>query len=65
MFVCRLDENLDVKVGDFGLAKEMHEDLYYRLGTPTKLPVKWMAVESLNEQIFTLQTDVVRQTNEI
>eukprot|EP00118_Oscarella_pearsei_P010492 m.64686 g.64686 ORF g.64686 m.64686 type:complete len:723 (+) comp35271_c0_seq1:132-2300(+) len=55
---CMLDENLEVKVGDFGLAKEMHEDLYYRLGTPTKLPVKWMAIESLNDQIFTLSTDV-------
>lgn len=51
-----------MKIGDFGLAKEMHEDLYYRLGTPTKLPVKWMAVESLNDQVFTTQTDVVGLT---
>jgi serine/threonine protein kinase len=55
---CMLDADLVVKIGDFGLAKEMHEDLYYRMGTPTKLPVKWMAIESLNDQIFTTQTDV-------
>ncbi|XP_062516554.1 tyrosine-protein kinase receptor TYRO3-like isoform X2 [Corticium candelabrum] len=55
---CMLDEDFVVKIGDFGLAKDMHEELYYRLGTPTKLPVKWLAIESLNDQVFTLQTDV-------
>ena len=59
MCVCRLNGDLVAKVGDFGLARDIHEDNYYRMGTARRLPVKWMAIESLQDQIFTSQSDVV------
>lgn len=59
VLVIRLNSQLVVKVGDFGLARDIHEDNYYRMGTARRLPVKWMAIESLQDQVFTTQCDVV------
>ena len=57
----RLNNHLTVKVADFGLARDIHDDNYYRAGTARPLPVKWMALESLEDLIFTYQSDVVSE----
>ncbi|NXE78663.1 RON protein, partial [Cochlearius cochlearius] len=46
---CMLDETLTVKVADFGLARDVFGKEYYsvRRHRHAKLPVKWMALESL------------------
>ena len=63
MFVmmCRIDENFIIKVADFGLSESVYTKNYFRLAnhSKAKLPLKWMAPESLNNGIFTEKTDVV------
>ncbi|CAL1682570.1 unnamed protein product [Lasius platythorax] len=51
-------KNRIVKIGDFGLARNMYKDDYYRMKGETSLPVRWMAPESLVDGIFTSQSDV-------
>ena len=48
-----------VKVGDFGLSRDIYSNNYYRMGSKGKVPVKWMAPESLTDNIYTVYTDVV------
>ncbi|XP_030314463.1 macrophage-stimulating protein receptor isoform X1 [Calypte anna] len=57
---CMLDETLTVKVADFGLARDVFGKEYYsiRQHRHAKLPVKWMALESLQTQKFTTKSDV-------
>lgn len=50
-----------MKVADFGLARDVFDKEYYSVQDHkrTKLPVKWMAIESLQTQKFTTKSDVV------
>jgi len=47
-----------VKIGDFGLARDMYKNDYYRKEGEGLLPVRWMAPESLVDGVFTSQSDV-------
>ena len=47
---------LQVKIGDFGLARDVYKSDYYRGGG--YLPVKWMSPEFLMEHKFSTQSDV-------
>ncbi|XP_061699267.1 tyrosine-protein kinase receptor TYRO3 isoform X1 [Syngnathoides biaculeatus] len=55
---CMLDENMAVRVADFGLSKKINPGDYYRQGSVAKLPVKWIALESLADNVYTTQSDV-------
>ncbi|XP_024126636.1 macrophage-stimulating protein receptor isoform X1 [Oryzias melastigma] len=57
---CMLDETFTVKVADFGMARDVYDKEYYSIQNHTraKLPVKWMAIESLQTQKFTTKSDV-------
>lgn len=59
--VSRLDETYTVKVADFGMARDIYDKEYYSIQDhkQVKLPVKWMAIESLQTQKFTTKSDVV------
>ena len=46
-------------VGDFGLARDIYTTEYYRNKSNTRLPVKWMSPETLNDGISNEKTDVV------
>ena len=50
-----------MKVSDFGMAVERGSEGYYRVasGKMEKVPVKWMAPESIEDHIYTNKTDVV------
>ncbi|NXH23438.1 UFO kinase, partial [Bucco capensis] len=45
---------------DFGLAKQLGHGHYYRQGTVAPVPVKWVALESLAERVYSTKSDVVR-----
>lgn len=61
----RLDESYTVKVADFGLARDVYDKEYYSVHNKSgvKLPVKWMALESLQTHKFTSKSDVVSNTS--
>ncbi|XP_047667802.1 focal adhesion kinase 1 isoform X7 [Tachysurus fulvidraco] len=46
-----------VKLGDFGLSRYMEDSSYYK-ASKGKLPIKWMAPESINFRRFTSSSDV-------
>lgn len=55
---CMVTEDLTVKVGDFGMTRDIYERDYYRKGSKGLLPVRWMAPESLKDGVFSSYSDV-------
>lgn len=55
---CMVSEDLTVKIGDFGMTRDIYETDYYRKGTKGLLPVRWMAPESLKDGVFSSSSDV-------
>ena len=60
---CRIDTHFRIKITDFGLSEDVFERNYFRQdsrsGEAVKLPIKWMAPESLNDRHFSEKSDVV------
>ncbi|XP_014256336.1 insulin-like receptor [Cimex lectularius] len=54
---CMVAEDLTVKIGDFGMTRDIYETEYYRKGSKGLLPVRWMAPESLKDGVFTSHSD--------
>ncbi|XP_061458058.1 insulin receptor [Rhineura floridana] len=55
---CMVAEDFTVKIGDFGMTRDIYETDYYRKGGKGLLPVRWMAPESLKDGVFTACSDV-------
>lgn len=55
---CMISDDLTVKVGDFGMTRDIYETDYYRKGNKGLLPIRWMAPESLKDGVFSSQSDV-------
>ncbi|KAH8370697.1 hypothetical protein KR093_004698 [Drosophila rubida] len=53
-----VSDNYVMKIADFGLARDIQDTDYYRKNTNGRLPIKWMAPESLQEKFYDSQTDV-------
>uniref|UniRef100_T1H078 Protein kinase domain-containing protein n=1 Tax=Megaselia scalaris TaxID=36166 RepID=T1H078_MEGSC len=53
-----LSENNVVKICDFGLARSMYKGDNYKKQGEARLPIKWLALESLESQVFSTYTDV-------
>ena len=60
-YIHRLDFDSVIKVADFGLTEEIYAQNYFRQGQEStmRFPIKWMAPESLRDNLFTEATDVV------
>ena len=49
-------------MADFGLSEDVYSKNYFRQGkedAEVRLPIRWMALESLQDGIFSEKTDVV------
>ncbi|GAB6019021.1 neurotrophic tyrosine kinase, receptor, type 1 [Chamberlinius hualienensis] len=55
---CLVGEKLVVKIGDFGMSRDIYSTDYYRVGGQAMLPVRWMPPESLLYRKFTVESDV-------
>ncbi|KAJ7421189.1 hypothetical protein BTVI_19333 [Pitangus sulphuratus] len=55
---CMVSEDFTVKIGDFGMTRDIYETDYYRKGGKGLLPVRWMSPEALKDGIFNTQSDV-------
>lgn len=56
---CSVDDDLNVKVTDCALSRDLFPQDYCCLGDNENRPVKWMAVESLEHGRYTVASDVV------
>uniref|UniRef100_A0A3P9A2V0 Tyrosine-protein kinase receptor n=1 Tax=Esox lucius TaxID=8010 RepID=A0A3P9A2V0_ESOLU len=54
---CMVGQDFTVKIGDFGMTRDIYETDYYRKGGKGLLPVRWMAPESLKDGVFTAHSD--------
>ena len=66
----RIDGNGVIKVADFGLTEDMYGTNYFRrrksvTGSDEKVPIRWMAPESMEHNIYTEATNVVSFTESL
>ncbi|XP_057308321.1 tyrosine-protein kinase HCK-like [Hydractinia symbiolongicarpus] len=54
---CMVNERFIIKISDFSLARDISKE-NYKMNKKTRLPIKWMAIESLTDYIFSEKTDV-------
>ncbi|XP_061461713.1 high affinity nerve growth factor receptor isoform X2 [Rhineura floridana] len=55
---CLVGHNLVVKIGDFGMSRDIYSTDYYRVGGRTMLPIRWMPPESILYRKFTTESDL-------
>ncbi|XP_045388999.1 vascular endothelial growth factor receptor 2 isoform X1 [Lemur catta] len=53
-----LSEKNVVKICDFGLARDIYKDPDYVRKGDARLPLKWMAPETIFDRVYTIQSDV-------
>ncbi|KAJ8034985.1 Tyrosine kinase receptor Cad96Ca [Holothuria leucospilota] len=53
-----LDDKFVCKISDFGLARDVAESNEYEMKSKGRVPVRWMAPESLMQNIYTTKSDV-------
>ncbi|XP_038065545.1 fibroblast growth factor receptor 2-like [Patiria miniata] len=53
-----LGDDLVAKVSDFGLARDIQDSSQYEMKSHGRVPVRWMAPESLLNNIYTSKSDV-------
>lgn len=55
---CLVDDDLTVKIGDFGLTRDVYQGEYYRMTGSAPLPIRWMAPECLADGLYSSSSDV-------
>ncbi|XP_044127363.1 high affinity nerve growth factor receptor [Bufo gargarizans] len=55
---CLVGNHLVVKIGDFGMSRDIYSTDYYRVGGRTMLPIRWMPPESILYRKFTTDSDI-------
>ncbi|CAH6902327.1 high affinity nerve growth factor receptor [Phodopus roborovskii] len=55
---CLVGQGLVVKIGDFGMSRDIYSTDYYRVGGRTMLPIRWMPPESILYRKFSTESDV-------
>lgn len=55
---CLVGEDLVVKIGDFGMSRDIYTTEYYKMSKETLLPIRWLAPEAFLYGKFSLKSDV-------
>ncbi|MFH4981021.1 hypothetical protein AB6A40_007730 [Gnathostoma spinigerum] len=55
---CMVNQRDNVKIGDFGMARDLYYHEYYKPTGTRLMAVRWMAPESLRDGKFTMKSDV-------
>eukprot|EP00056_Hartaetosiga_gracilis_P008745 m.125816 g.125816 ORF g.125816 m.125816 type:complete len:758 (-) comp12985_c0_seq23:942-3215(-) len=55
---CLVNDEWRVKIGDFGLTRDVYAGEYYRMTGSSPLPVRWMAPEAIEDGLYTSYSDV-------
>ncbi|KAL1489940.1 hypothetical protein ABEB36_013865 [Hypothenemus hampei] len=56
---CMITSGNTVKIGDFGMTRDVYQNDYYKKGSgQALLPVRWMAPESIADGIYTYDSDI-------
>ncbi|CAH1394197.1 unnamed protein product [Nezara viridula] len=55
---CLIDDSMVVKIADFGLSQKMYLQDYYKGDEHDAIPVRWMPLESILYNKYTIETDV-------
>ena len=68
--ICRIDGGGVIKVADFGLTEDTYCTNFFQqdknvAGSKERVPIRWMAPESIESNIFNESTDVVRYDTSI
>lgn len=53
-----IDEDRTCKVADFGFARDMEVNQVYERKSEGRLPIRWMAPESLYDNVFSVKSDI-------
>ncbi|RWS23275.1 Tyrosine kinase receptor Cad96Ca-like protein, partial [Leptotrombidium deliense] len=53
-----IGNNKTCKIGDFGFARDVVASHVYERKSEGRLPIRWMAIESLYDNVFTTKSDV-------
>ncbi|XP_047483126.1 platelet-derived growth factor receptor beta-like isoform X3 [Penaeus chinensis] len=53
-----LADNNVVKIGDFGMSRDIYKTEAYVKESDDLVPIKWMSVEAIRDRFFTVQSDV-------
>lgn len=55
---CLIDDNMTVKIADFGLSHKIYLQDYYKGDEHDAIPIRWMPLESILYNKYTLESDV-------
>ncbi|OQV23744.1 High affinity nerve growth factor receptor [Hypsibius exemplaris] len=55
---CLVGVDMTVKIGDFGMSRDIYSTDYYKVGENALLPVRWMPPESIVYRRFTTDSDI-------
>ncbi|XP_077981751.1 muscle, skeletal receptor tyrosine-protein kinase-like isoform X2 [Glandiceps talaboti] len=55
---CLVSDNLTVKISDFGLARYVGSQLFYKGKDGDAIPIRWTAPEALLQNEFTMHSDI-------
>ena len=54
-----IDEEMFLKISDFGLSRDVYSNNSYHMAhNKDRLPVRWMAIESIMDREFSVASDV-------
>jgi RYK receptor-like tyrosine kinase len=55
----RIDKNLFIKLSDSALSRDIFPNDYHCLGDNENRPIMWLAFESICENNYTIESDIV------